>query len=210
MTNSTQSRKTLNVQNMVKIALLSAIAFVLTLPMFAWRLPIFPAFLQLDVADIPAIIGAVVLGPIPAVWIIALKNILDVTIMGTTSAGIGPFANFIIGTAYVLPMAYVYHRLKGGKKAFIVACIVGIITAATVAGFFNITVLIPAYSYVLNIPMDAIIGMGNAINSSITDLPTLVLFSIVPFNLLKFGLVSIGGFVIYVAFKPVLAMITKK
>ena len=58
--------------------------------------------------------------------------------------------------------------------------------------------------------MDAIIGMGNAINSAITDLPTLVLFSIVPFNLLKFGLTTIGGFMIYVSFKPILSTIMKK
>lgn len=208
--NSIKTKKVLNTQNMIKIALLSAIAFVLSLPLFTLRLPIFPNFLQLDVADIPAIIGAVVLGPIPAVWIMALKNLLDVAITGTISAGIGPFANFIIGTAFVLPMGHLYHRLKGGKKPFLISCAIGIITATTVAALFNVTVLIPAYSYVLNIDMDIIIGMGNAINSAITDLTTLVLFSIVPFNLLKFGLVSFAGFIIYITFKPVLAAISKK
>ena len=210
MENFTKPKKVLNIQNMIKIALLSAISFILTLPMFAWRLPIFPAFLQLDIADIPAIIGVVALGPIPGIWIIALKNLIDVAITGTISAGIGPLANFIIGTSFILPMGFIYHRLKGGNIAFLASCTAGVIVAAAIAGLLNITFLIPAYSYVLNIPMDAIIGMGNAINSAIVDLPTLVAFSIIPFNLLKFGLMSIVGFMLYVAFKPILAVIKKE
>ena len=205
-----KGQKVLSVQNMIKIALLSAIAFVLTLPLFRWSLPIFPGFLSLDVSDLPALVGALVLGPIPGVWIVALKNILAVVVTGSASAGIGPFANFIMGASFVLPMGYIYHLMKGGKRAYLVSCVVGTFIAAIMAGLFNLTVLIPAYSAVLEIPMDAIIGMGTAINSNITDLPTLVLLSVVPFNLLKFGLVSFSGFILYVALKPILTNVLRR
>ena len=202
-------KNVLNVQNMIKIALLSAIAFVLTLPLFRWSLPIFPGFLSLDVSDLPAIIGMVVLGPLPAVWIIGLKNILDILITGSSSAGIGPLANFLVGTAYILPLGFIFHKQKN-RVGFAIGAAAGVISATVMAGVFNITVLIPTYARVLEIPIEVIIGMGSAINPNIDSLASLVLLSIVPFNLLKFGLVSVVGFILYMAFMPVLAAISKK
>ena len=206
-----KAKKLLTPANMTKIAVLSAVAFILGLEgIFRWRLPIFPAFLALDVSDIPALIGAVTLGPIAGIWIVGLGNILNVVITGTSSMGIGPFANFVVGSAYILPTAYVYNRMGGGLKGFSAGAAVGVVFAASIASLMNITVMIPAYAYVLGIPIETIIGMGTALNSNIDSLVTLVLFSIAPFNLLKFTLVSIGGFVIIKAFEPVLAMIAKK
>ena len=47
------------------------------------------------------------------------------------------------------------------------------------------------------LPMDALIGMGTAVNSHITDLMTFVLFAVAPFNLLKGVLVSLITALIY-------------
>ena len=46
-------------------------------------------------------------------------------------------------------------------------------------------------------PLEAIVGMGTAVNSSINSVTTLVLFAVVPFNLLKGVLVSIITFLLY-------------
>jgi len=198
-------KKTFSAHTLVKISLLSAIGFILTLPMFRWSLPIFPGFLSMDFSDMPALIGAVVLGPIPAVWIMAIKNIMDVVLTGSSSAGIGPLANFIVGTAYVFPLGFVYHRMNRSNKALVAGAAVGTATATVIASLLNLTILIPAYAFVLDIPIDVIVGMGNAINPAITNVLTLVIFSIVPFNIFKFGLVSIAGVIFYKAFKPALA-----
>ena len=45
--------------------------------------------------------------------------------------------------------------------------------------------------------MDAIVAMGNAINGSVTGVYSLVLFCVVPFNLLKGVLVSIITWFLY-------------
>ena len=50
-----------------RIAILSAVAFALNYIEFP--VPLFPAFLQLDFSDIPALIGAFALGPMAGVII---------------------------------------------------------------------------------------------------------------------------------------------
>lgn len=46
-------------------------------------------------------------------------------------------------------------------------------------------------------PMDVIISMGTAVNPMITDLPSLMLFSVFPFNLFKHGVTSFITYLIY-------------
>ena len=62
---------------------------------------------------------------------------------------------------------------------------------------FNAWYLIPKFSELFGMPMDAIISMGTAVNSAITSLPTLVLFAVVPFNIVKGVLVSILTMLLY-------------
>ena len=209
MTNFNKPRA-LSVQVMAKIALLSAIAFVLTIDgLFRLRLPIFPVFLAMDLSDVPALVGAIALGPVAGVWIMAMKNILDVVITGTTSAGIGPLANFIFGTSYILPMWYVYKRFGSSAKSFILGAVAGTVFATTLAALLNYSIIIPAFAFLFG-GMDRVIGAGAAANEGINSVRTLVLYAIVPFNLLKNALVSICGFVVISAFKPAMAVLLKR
>ncbi len=57
--------------------------------------------------------------------------------------------------------------------------------------------LIPKFSELFGMPLDAIIAMGTAVNASITSLSTLVLFAVVPFNIVKGVLVSILTMLLY-------------
>ena len=62
---------------------------------------------------------------------------------------------------------------------------------------FNAWFLIPRFAVMYGLPLDAIIAMGTQVNGAITDLSTLVLLAVVPFNLLKGVLVSILTFFLY-------------
>ena len=74
----------------------------------------------------------------------------------------------------------------------------------TVIGcFINGFVLLPAYAKAFHMPIDAIVGMGTAVNGHINSLTTLVLFAVVPFNLLKGVLVSLIVFLIYKKISPI-------
>jgi riboflavin transporter FmnP len=46
--------------------------------------------------------------------------------------------------------------------------------------------------------------MGNVINPAITDLKTLVLYAVVPFNILKGAIVSVMVLMIYKKLSPIL------
>ena len=63
--------------------------------------------------------------------------------------------------------------------------------------FINAYIAFPLYSKLYGMPMDAIISMGTAVNPLITDLPSLMLFSVFPFNLFKHGVTSFITYLIY-------------
>ena len=86
---------------MVKIGMLSGLGMVLMLLNFP--LPIFPTFLKIDFSDAPALVGTFYMGPAAGVLIQLLKNILKVIVENNTG-GVGELANFLVGTAYVIPL----------------------------------------------------------------------------------------------------------
>ena len=93
--NASQTRGSLFATSaMVKMGMLAAIGMVLMLVDFP--LPLFPSFLQIDLSDVPAVIGAFSLGPAAGVVIELLKNLLKL-IVGSNTGGVGELANFLVG-----------------------------------------------------------------------------------------------------------------
>lgn len=182
---------------MAKIGLLSAISFMLMF--FELQLPIFPSFLKLDLSELPVVIGAMALGPMAGVCIELVKDLLNLT--KTTSGGIGEIANFVMGCALVIPIGAVYkkYRTNAGYIAGAVAGTALMIVAGCVLNYY---VLIPMYTKFM--PVEAIIEMARIINGAVVDMKTLVLFTIAPFNLLKGACISVIGYVMFVALKPML------
>ena len=73
--------------NLVRMGLLSALAVVLMKLEFV--VPGFPPFLKMDISDLPAVIGAFIIGPVGGV-IIQLIKVLLYTVSGSETFGIGP------------------------------------------------------------------------------------------------------------------------
>lgn len=189
-----------NLNVLIKISLLSVIAFIIMF--LEVSIPIFPDFLKLDFSDLPALIGAFSLGPVAAVAIELLKNILHGLFVGKT-AFIGEFANFVVGGTLVLVVGMI-HRSKKTFVNAIIGLVIGTIVMSIVAGIFNYFVLLPLYESVLGFPITAIIGMSAAVNSKIVDLFTLILYAIIPYNLLKGLIISVITLAAYKKVVPVL------
>ena len=68
----------------------------------------------------------------------------------------------------------------------------------------NAIYLLPAFSKLYGMPLDAIVGMGTAINGNITSVTSLVIFAVAPLNLLKGGSVSIVTMLTYKKLSPIL------
>ena len=167
------SKKT-NLNYLVKIALFSAVATVGML--FEVVSPI--DFLKFDLSDVPATIGAFVLGPVAGVIIEFMKNILKLIVKGTMTMTIGEWANFIIGSSFVFPAALYYKKDKTFKGAAI-GVTLGVISMTVIGAVMNYYVLLPAYSqYIFMETYTAVFG-------GITGFKTLVLFGVVPFNIVK-------------------------
>lgn len=75
----------LNTRNIVKIGMLSAVAFLLMLIQFP--IPtLFPFFLELDISELPALLGGFTLGPIAGSIIVLLKNLLLLAVRGSKTS----------------------------------------------------------------------------------------------------------------------------
>lgn len=193
--------KSTDIRRIAMIGMLSALAFIIMY--FEVPLPFLPSFYKIDFSEVPVLIGGFAMGPVAAAIIEAVKVILHLVIKGTPTAGIGDFANFIIGCGLVVPASIVYKYHKSRKSAMI-GMTVGVLVMAVVGGLLNAFVLLPAYAAAFHMPMEAIIGMGTSVNPAIVDLPTLVLFATTPLNLIKGILASILTLLLYKRVSPLI------
>ena len=69
---------------------------------------------------------------------------------------------------------------------------------------FNAFYLLPKFSELYGMPMEAIIGMGTAINPRIDSVWSLVFFAVVPFNIMKGIIVSLVTILLYKHISPIL------
>ena len=96
----------------------------------------------------------------------------------------------------MLPASILYQKLLS-KKGAVASLALGTAIMTVFGSLFNAWFLIPRFAVMYGLPLDAIIAMGTQVNGAITDLSTLVLLAVVPFNLLKGVLVSVLTFFLY-------------
>lgn len=198
----TLKKEAWNTRVMVKISVLSVIAFILMFFEFAlvW---LAPPFMKLDISDLPALIGAFALGPMAGVIIELLKNILNIIVEGSTTGGVGELANFVVGAAFVYTTGAIYYRSKNFKNA-IIGLGLGTIVMTIVISIANYYVMFPFYAKLFGMPLDELVEMGSAINGKIVDMKSMVIYAIVPFNLLKGIVLSALTILIYKRVSPIL------
>ena len=162
------------------------------------EIPVFfaPSFYKIDLSELPVMIGGMYLGPVAAVIIELVKILLKLVLKGTTTAFVGDFANFAVGCSLVLPAVIVYHTRKNRTRA-LVGLVTGTLVMTVFGTLFNAWYLLPAFSKLYGIPMDALIEMGTAVNPRIHDITTFVIFSVGPLNLLKGVVISILTLLLY-------------
>ncbi len=185
----------------IKISILSAMAFILYL--FEFPLPIFPGFLKIDISDLPAMLGGFALGPIAGIIIQLLKNVLHILIRGSSTAGIGELANFIVGAAMVAASAALYKNNKSKKNAAI-SLTAGVLVMTLVASVANYYVFLPLYESALHFPIEAMVSEGAKVSGLVKDFNSFVVYSILPFNLLKGLIVAVITFLSYKKLSPIL------
>lgn len=190
-----------SVKTIAKIGVLSAVATILMLMDFP--LWFAPGFYKLDFSEVPVLIGSFALGPIPGAMIELVKILLNFVLNGTDTGGVGEFANLVVGCSFIIPASLVYRHNKSIKNA-VLGMLLGTLSLAVIGSLLNYFVLLPVYSKIYNMPIEAFVSMGNAVNKNITDLKTLVLYAVVPFNAFKGIVVSAITLLIYKRLSPIL------
>ena len=167
------------------MAMLTAVSVVLVTTI---RFPLIPAanFLEYEPADIPVLIGGMMLGPIHGLIILLVTCAIQAITVSSTSGIIGFLMHFIASSALVLVVSLIYR-----KKKTVLSLIIGLI-----AGSLAMTaVMIPLN--IIFIPLlfpavttETVIGM--------------LIPAIIPFNLLKAGINSVITFAVFTPIAHVL------
>ncbi|MCI9291939.1 MAG: ECF transporter S component [Erysipelotrichaceae bacterium] len=190
-----------NVKEIALIGVLGGLAGVLML--FRTPLPFMPPFMDFDLSSLPEMIGGFALGPIPAVFIILVKILVKLVLVGTNSMFTGELSNIILSMSYVLPSVFIYHRNKNKKMAQI-GMLSGTIIVSLAAVLTNLLIIIPFYVSLYGMTMDQIIAMCSSVNPYVTNTFMMALLGIIPFNAIKFGTVSIVTLLLYKKISPLL------
>lgn len=178
-------------------AILSAFATVLMLLEFS--VPFMPDFIKLDFSEFPALIAAFSMGPISGVSVCLIKNLIHLPLSAT--GGVGELSNFLLGVAFVLPAGIVY-RFRHNRRAALLSSLFGSLFAAVLSLPLNYFVTYPIYANFL--PIDAIIGMYQAIFPSVNGLFWCLLVFNVPFTFLKGMLDTLLTFLVYKRISPLI------
>ena len=177
------------------IAICGAIAAVLHIMDFP-LLFLAPEFYKLDFSELPVMLCGFYLGPSAAVFCEVIKILLKLLLKGTSTAYVGDFANFVVGCSLVLPASIIYHTRKSRNSALF-GSIVGTLVLTFIGSLFNAVYLLPKFSQLYGIPMDAIIAMGAAINGGITNVYSFVMLAVAPLNLIKGTMISTLTMLLY-------------
>lgn len=193
----------LTTKTITVVAMLGALSAILMILEF--KIPLAPTFVAMDFSDVPIMLGGFLLGPLAGVLIVSLKIFLNLILNGTSTMFVGELANFILSVAFVLPAALIYKREKT-KKSAIKGLIISTIFTSILAIVMNVFFIFPLYASLFGLTMDNIVEMAKVANPLVSDLTTMLIFSLLPFNLFKYGVVSL---IVMVSYKKLSHLFSK-
>ena len=179
-------------------AMLSAVAYVLMFIDFPIPFLI-PSFIQMDVSELPALIGAFAMGPVCGVLVCLVKNLLHLFI--TSTGGVGELANFLMGVVFVMPAGIIYDMRKN-KKSARNGALLGAVLMGLVCIPINYFLTYPIYYNFM--PETVILEAYRAIVPSMQNILQCLISFNMPFTIVK-GLCSVGiTMLVYKHLSPIL------
>ncbi len=181
-------------------AMLSAVGCVLM--MLDFPIPmLIPAFVKMDVSELPALLASFSLGPAYGVAVCLVKNILAALFHGSTG-GIGEVCNFLIGAAFTAVAGLIYQRHKSRRSA-VIASLAGAAVMALVSVPVNYFISYPVYAAMFG-GIDAVLGAYQELRPGTDGLLECLLVFNLPFTFVK-GLIDAAlCFFIYKPLSPIL------
>lgn len=176
MSNSKTRRLTL-------IAMLSAISFVLSYPMFQFPLVPSASFLKIDFTILPILIGLFMLGLSSVFAILIIRSLLWLLLNSEgVNTYIGLPMNIVAVTVFVL-VVWFFLRHRFSLRNYIMATILGTLALTAVQVVLNYVYAIPLYSMFANFDIATMFPGGISAYIGV----------VVVFNILE-GLIYAGSF----------------
>lgn len=168
---------TVNTKMLTRISLLAALSvvFLLVVP----RVSLVPAapYLQYDMADVPILLAAFLLGTAPGLWVLALVSLIQGVVLGENGL-VGAFMHFCATGGQVLVAVYLANKLSG-LKGMTLGLLAGSVTRMLIMIPMNLLITV----YVFGQPAEIVRAA--------------MLPGIMPFNFLVAAINSVIFFVIY-------------
>lgn len=195
--------KPMSTKFIARTAVFAAISIVLyTIPFLKFSLPIFPAFLEIHLDEIPAFMAGFAYGPLSGFLVILVKTLVKLPL--TSTACVGELADFIYSVVYVVPAAIIYKKnrhIKGAIVAMGIATVIQLLTASFVTTF----VMLDIYGKLFHLSRETILRMCQAVNPAFKGvintgndfLFRFLLMVGLPFNAIKDALVFVITFLLY-------------
>ncbi len=182
-------KKSNNIIKLCIMAMLTALSIVLV---YTVRMPLIPAapFLEYDAADIPVLIGSMMLGPVSGIIILLAVCIIQALTVSASSGWIGFVMHFIASSVLVLVASGIYSRKKN-TLSLIIGLVLGSLAMTAVMIPLNLVFT----GIFLGAGTQTVIGM--------------LIPAIIPFNLLKAGINSAVTFAVFTPIKEVLKKFVK-
>ena len=203
--------KKMTIKQMAVIGVFSALSIILYY-FGKFNLPIFPSWLDIQFSELPALIVSFMYGPVSGLLIIIVRFFCKLP--GTSTVGVGEFADLLIGLTLVLVSGLIYKKNKNMKGA-IYGLLIGMLAATFVATVGNWLLLIPAYKGIAGYPQAALTGTMDLIVSGnkgvVTDDNFMIYYlfiGVVPFNLFRYSLVFTITFLLYKRLHMLINIIT--
>lgn len=195
------TEKILTTRKIAVIGMFSAVAGILMV--LEVPLPGIPSTHKFELGDLAGLLCGFAYGPVAGVLVAMLKVVIKLLFRPSSTAFVGEMANFLIGSSLILPATIIYWTKKS-KKGAVRACIVGGISMTVFGSLLNWLYIFPTFLKMFcGGNMEALVGMGSAVNPLIKDIPTFVLFTAVPINLLKSVVVGVLTMLLYKPLRPV-------
>ncbi len=179
MTAKTAAQPKSDAKTVAVCGMLCAMAFALTAVSHFLLPPLLSAapFIKYDPKDVILAIGALILGPVPALLVTVVSAFLEMLTFSTTG-WIGLVMNIVSSSAFILPSALIYRRRRT-LSAAVIGLMTGMLLMTGMMLLWN-AFLTPLY---MGMPRQAVIGMlvpvflpVNAIKGALNAGITLLLY----------------------------------
>ena len=109
-------RQYFTAQRITTLAILAALGYALSFLEFSMFPMTSASFLKMDFSNVATMLGAYMLGPVAAIVIEGVKQLL--CLFTSTSGGVGQLANFLVTVSFVIVPSILYKFKKGFNPVF--------------------------------------------------------------------------------------------